>query len=148
MAKTSLSISVKIDGLKETQRKLKLLPDDAKKELVDASFELSQDLAKAMRGNARSQGRQAALLTGTVATGEKELPQVSVGGSSPVGRHHKAAYKVLFGSEFGAKFLKQFKPRNTSGYWVYPAVDSMRGEIAEKWDAAAQRVIDNFCDGA
>jgi hypothetical protein len=139
-----LKVSIKIDGLPAAMRRVRALPDDALSKVLDASWELSQDLAKTTRALARANGPQAALLAATVATGEGILPSVTVGGTIKVGRNKKPAYKVLFGSEFGAVFLKQFKPRNTGGYWFYPSVDAMRGEFNAKWNDAAQRACDEF----
>jgi hypothetical protein len=139
-----LKVSIQISGLREAMRRVRALPDDALSKVQDASWELSQDLAKTTRAMARANGPQSALLAATVATGEGTLPSVTVGGTSKVGRNKKPAYKILFGSEFGATFLHQFKPRNTGGYWFYPSVDAMRGEINTKWNDAARKAIDEF----
>lgn len=151
MAKQGLSASVTVSGLKETLAALRKMPDDAKAELKDTSFELAQSLAKALRSAARGQGPQSGLMAGTVNVGDSsgndsDLPVVQAGGSSKVGRNHAPAYKVLFGSEFGAHRLKQFRGFNSSGYWFFPTVDEMGEEIAEKWDEAAQRVIAAFSE--
>lgn len=138
------NISISIEGLPEIKAALRKLPPEAKANLVDASWEISQDLAKRIRVAARAAGPQAGLLASTVATGEKTEPSVQIGGSSPQGRHHKPAFKILFGAEFGATYLKQFKTRNTDGYFVYPTVREMEPDIVEKWTNAANDAIDDF----
>lgn len=145
--KKSLSINITVDGLKETEAALKKLPPEALEGLIDASWEISQDLAKRIRIAARSQGPQAALLAGTVSTDEKTKPAVTIGGSSKVGRKKKPAFKVLFGAEFGATYLPQFRARNTGGYFIYPTVNEMSDDIAEKWLKAANDAVDNFGRG-
>lgn len=151
MAKQGLSVSIAVSGLYPTLAALAKMPDDAKAALKDTAFELSQDLAKNLRLAARAQGSQAGLLAGTVSTGtdtgqDLEMPFVQAGGSSKLGRNRKPAYKLLFGSEFGAFYLKQFKPRNPVGYWFFPTAIAMSDEIARKWSDAADRVIAEFAD--
>jgi hypothetical protein len=151
VAKQGLAASVTVIGLTETLAALRKMPDDAKNELKDTSFDLAQSLAKALRAAARAEGQQAALMADTVSTGtdsgsDSDLPVVQAGGSSKVGRKHKPAYKLLFGSEFGAHKLKQYKGFNSTGYWFFPTVSSASDEIATKWDEAAQRVIAAFSE--
>jgi len=142
-----VNVNITIEGLKEIKAALKKLPPEAKEKLVDASWEISQDLAKRIRVAARAHGPQDALMASTVATGEKTEPSVTIGGSSRVGRHHKPAFKILFGAEFGATYLKQFSPRNTEGYFIYPTVRDMEDDIVEKWTDAANQAIDDFGEG-
>lgn len=152
MAKQGLSVSIKVSGLYQTLAKLEKIPDDAKSELKDTAFELSQTIAKSIRVAARAQGRQGPLMAGTLSTGtdtgsDSDMPIVQAGGSSRVGRNRKPAYKLLFGSEFGAYKLRQFRPRNPTGYWFFPTVDAASGEIGSKWMEAAEKVIADFAEG-
>lgn len=152
MAREGLSASISIKGLYPTLVALRNMPDDAKKELKDVSFELSQKMARTIRINARAQSRQAPLMADTVTTGsntgaDSDLPIVSAGGSGKVGRNRKPAYKLLFGSEFGAIKLTQFKPRNPTGYWFFRSVNEMSEEISAKWSEAADIVIAKFSEG-
>lgn len=151
MAKTGLSATITVSGLKETLAALKKMPDDAKQGLKDTSFELSQSFAKSVRVAARASSSQSALLASTVTVGnnsgsDSDLPIVSVGGSAGVGRHRNAAYKVLFGAEFGSHVLPQFRSFNSTGYWFFPTVEGMSDEIGEKWTAAADKVIAEFSE--
>lgn len=151
-----MDIKFKIDNLKETSAALKKLPEDVQSNVIDASWELALTASKAIRAAARSQGPQTALLAGTVGASEGLVPVVTVGGDSALptkvsrGRHGKRfkAYQDVFGAEFGASRLKQFKPRNTSGYFIYPTVDAMAGVISAKWNEAADRAINDYGIGA
>jgi hypothetical protein len=151
MAKKYLSVNIAVSGLYQTLTALGKMPDNAKGALKDTAFELSQDIAKSIRLAARAQGSQAALMAGTVTTGsgdgtDSDLVEVQAGGSGAVGRHSKPAYKLLFGSEFGAVKLRQFKARNTTGYWFFPTVTGMSEQIAAKWSEAADKVITEFAE--
>ena|ERR1700749_3673343 len=151
MAKEGLSFNMAVSGLYSTLAALNVMPDEAKSELKDAAFELSQDIAQAIRAAAHAAGHQGPLLAGTVSWGsdsgdDSDLPEVQAGGSSRLGRRAKPAFKMLFGSEFGATYLKQFRPRNTVGYWFYPTVDRMSDEITSRWSEAADKVITEFSE--
>lgn len=146
-----VKINIKISGLDETLTALKTIPESAKEKILDASWDLSQSIAKNIRVAARSQGAQTGLLAGTVTTGEALLPQVTVGGSSVLttkGKRKKPfkAFQDVFGAEFGATFLPQFKARDPSGYFIFPTVDDMSDEIEEKWNEAAEKVIAEFSE--
>lgn len=141
MAKDSLTVNIKITGLKETLRAFSAMPKNVSAELKDASQKIARDLATDIKRRARAEGRQAGLLAATVKTPRDRVPVVSAGGDTLLGRNRKPAYKLLFGSEFGATTLRQFKPRNVIGYWFYPGVRGMQGEMDEQWNAAATRVM-------
>jgi hypothetical protein len=137
-------VNVKITGLKATKKALKALPEEFTTAVGDASWEISQEVAVALRAKARSVSKQAGLLAPTVATGEALMPVVMIGGSSKVGRHANAAYKILFGSEFGSHAYKQFQPTNPAGYWIYPTVTAMQEGFVKKWSDAADKAIAQF----
>lgn len=142
-----LTITIKIEGLRETLAKFKELPPEASAELRKAARKVAEDVANDARRRAAQRGGQAALLVPTVKTNLDRVPSVSAGGSQRLGRNRKPAYKLLFGAEFGAKFLKQFKPRNTFGYWFYPAYYSNKDKIDEQWTVAADAIVNKFTSG-
>lgn len=108
---------------------------------------LTRDLASSVRAAAAADSRQSALMAPTVKAIPGGRPQVTAGGGLPVGRNHKPAYKILFGSEFGAHIYKQFRPhRGNTGYWffrtisderprVHRALESMADELVRRWSA-------------
>lgn len=146
MAKDSLTVTIKIDGLRETLRAFRDLPKSASNEIRNESLQIARGLANRIRASASSRGHQARLLAATVGAVSDRVPSVKAGGSTPLGRHRKPAYKLLFGSEFGAKYLKQFQPRNLTGYWFYPTVDDYKDEMATRWLEAADIITTKWAE--
>jgi hypothetical protein len=145
----TMGLSVRIEGLKECQAQLRKMPEEAKSDLRDAAWEIAQDMAGRLRIAARASSPQSALMAPEISTADIGImPSVKIGGSNRVGRRLKPAYKILFGAEFGATVLHQFRPRNTAGYWLYPTVTAMSPEIGDKWREAADKVVNAFCSGA
>lgn len=148
MAKGSLTVTVRIDGLNETLRALSKLPKDANNEIRKASLELSRQLATKAKESGISEGRQAALVASTVKARRDRVPVIAAGGMKKLGRNREPAYKLLFGSEFGASRLKQYKPHLGKGsYWFFKTVEDNQKEIADAWNDAADRVIREFGGG-
>lgn len=148
-AKQGLSVTVRVKGLAETRTALAAMPENSTEALKDTAYDLSKRIAQTIKTVASARGSQATLMAGTVSWGtntggDSIFPEVQAGGTSKVGRNRKPAYKLLFGSEFGAFYLHQFPGRNPRGYWFFPTVDTMNGQIAEEWSQAADRVIEQF----
>lgn len=144
-AKTSLTVNIKIDGVRETLAAISKLPKDAQNALRDAAKDLSEDMAVAVRASAVAEGSQAALLAVTVKASRDRVPVVAAGGTKRLGRNRKPAYKMLFGSEFGANRYEQFKPHiGTDGYWFFPTIEEESPAIADRWLKAADDVVERF----
>lgn len=147
MAK-SLTVKIHIDGLQQTLRAFSKLPKDASNELRLEALELSKMIASKAADAGRAEGRQAALVAGTVKAARDRVPVVVAGGRKRLGRNREPAYKLLFGSEFGATRLKQYKPHVGRGsYWFFKTVDDNREEIADAWNDAAERIVRKFGEG-
>lgn len=143
MAKTSLTIGVQIDGVRETLAAFRNLPKEASDALRDASQELARKLAlSAQRAAAGDSSPQSALLVPTIRAGRDRVPVVQAGGTRRVGRNRTPAWKLLFGSEFGSNRYKQFghKHAGRTGYWLFPTVERERTTIARAWRQAADDV--------
>lgn len=148
MAKQGLTITLRVDGIRETLAALRKLPKDASDELRNASLKLSQSLATKVQSAARAEGRQAAALAPTVKARRDRVPSIVAGGATRIGRNRKPAFKLLFGSEFGANYLPQFKPHlGTGSYWFFQTVEREQAEIASEWRKAADAVVREFGDG-
>ncbi|MFI5561504.1 hypothetical protein ACIA2T_19675 [Amycolatopsis japonica] len=92
-----------------------------------------------------TESRQAALIAPTIRAARDRVPAVQAGGMRRVGRNKKPAYKVLFGSEFGARTYKQFKPhRGAEGYWFFPLVERDAQDISAAWSKAANDIVKEF----
>jgi hypothetical protein len=148
-----LTVTVHIDGVRETIRAFDLLPTQASDELRDASQRIAQALEGKIRAAAAAEGGQASILAPTVKARRDRVPAVQAGGVKRIGRRRKPAYKLLFGSEFGASqtgrySLKQFKPHLGSGsYWFFRTVEDDATQIDEQWNKAADDIIRRFGHG-
>lgn len=149
-ARQTFTVRLDLDGVPETLRALRRLGPDASDALRAASLTLSEDLAAKIRAAGQAEGRQAALLVGTVKARRDRLPSVTIGGSSPAvgrrwpGRGRAKPYELLFGSEFGGHG-HGFKPhRGRQGYWINPTVERENPAINRAWNGAADRVVRTF----
>jgi hypothetical protein len=143
-----ITVRVRIDGLRETIAALNRLPKEADLEIRAAAQELAKDMAAAAAAAGRGEGRQAALVATTVKAMRDRVPVVNAGGARRLGRNREPAYKLLFGSEFGATRYKQYKPHLGSGsYWFFRTVDEKQAEISAAWLQAADEIIRRFGEG-
>lgn len=144
----ALTVTLRIDGLRETLRAFDRLPDDADTQLRDASQRIADSMAGHIRAAATAEGRQAGALARTVRARRDRVPVVVAGGTSRLGRKRKPAFKLLYGSEFGSHRLPQFKPHMGSGsYWFFTTVEDREVEMGREWSAAADRIIRAFGTG-
>lgn len=163
MAGTTLTVTVRIDGLRETLDAFQHLPRDASNELRDRSVELAETIAEKARAAGKAEGRQAALVATTVRPARDRVPAVQAGGARRLGRHRAPAYGLLFGSEFGMNRrsgwyaapqyegtgrYSQYKPhRGQRGYWFFPTVEGEQDRINREWNQAADAVVRRFSEG-
>lgn len=147
MAKKDLTIRVHIDGVRETLAALRKLPKDASTELRAAALEISKEIAAAAAASGRREGSQAALVATTVKARRDRVPVVTAGGTKRLGRNREPAYKLLFGSEFGANRYEQYRPHLGRGsYWFFRTVEDEQVEIAARWLKAADEIIAKFSE--
>ena len=135
---------VDVRGLRETIAAFRNLPKDASNELRDATQQVSRDVAERISRAARASSRQAALMAKTVKARRDRVPVVQAGGATRVGRNRNPAYKILFGANFGARYLKQFRPWRAAGtrdYFFFSSVEDMEPEINQRWIATADTVL-------
>lgn len=142
----ALVVRIQIPGIYETLRKFQALPKDAERELRKASLEVAKVLAAAAKAAAEGDSGQSALIAPTVRALFDRVPAVQAGGSKLVGSNNVPAYKVLFGSEFGAVTLPQYRPFYGKGYWFFRTVRENQDEIAEKWDGVANEIIRKWAE--
>lgn len=146
-ARTSLTVTVRIDGLRETLNALSRMGPDANREIRAKSLELSRLLAVRAAAAARAQGRQGPLVARTVKPKLDRVPTVTAGGASPrLGRGRARPYELLFGSEFGSHRFKQFgKPHLGRGsYWFFRTIEAEQPATIRAWMAAADEVVARF----
>jgi|SRR5688572_3844 len=139
----TITIRLRIFGLRETLRAFDRLPDDANKELRAASLSIAGFLATEIRLSSRLNA-QSALLGPTVRAQKDRVPVVVAGGGRRVGRNRVPAYKVLFGSEFGATVLRQYRAHNGDGYWFFSTVTLNRAYVEREYNEAADEIIQKW----
>lgn len=146
MAKSSLTITVSAEGVRETLAAFRGMPREASNELRSAALDLSRELAASAAAAGRAEGSQAALVAGTVKAARDRVPVVQAGGAKRLGSRRKPAWKLLFGSEFGSNRYTQF-PRlhqGRDGIWFFPTIEREAPAIARRWMVAADNVIRAF----
>lgn len=140
-----LTVRIHITGVRETLAAFRRLPKEASAELRERTLALSQALANRIQAEARSEGRQAALLAPTVKANRDRVPSITAGGTKRVGSRRKPAWKLLFGSEFGSDRYGQFKPHLGRGsYWLFRTVEAEETEIGRAWLAVADAIVCSF----
>lgn len=144
-----LTIRVKISGAKETLAAFRELPKDASKELRDASQRISQVEANKIRGAAASSSRQSALVAQGIKARRDRLPSIVVSGAKRVGRHRAPLNKIMFGANFGATYLKQFRPHRAGGtddYWFFSTAEKDLPRMVDQWGQAVDKVLRRWGD--
>lgn len=150
MAGQSLTVTIRVDGLRETLAALNRLGPDANREIRAKALDLSQTLAASAARAGRAEGRQGVLVAGTVKARRDRVPVVVAGGASPrLGRGRAKPYQLLFGSEFGSDRYRQFGKRHIGrgSYWFFRTVEREQPAIIAAWEAAADDVIRRFSAG-
>lgn len=162
MAKTGLTINVKIDGARETLRVFNALPKVANDELKDRTNEIAAKVAQSAKDAGIAAGSQAALVARTVKVRRDRVPSVQAGGSTPLGRHGAPAFSLLFGSEFGMNIASgwfhksRFFPdwdhfqyhehTGQQGAWFFPTVERQAPEISEAWNKVADDIVEHLSE--
>jgi hypothetical protein len=143
VAKKTLTMNVRIEGVEAALRAFRKLPKDANNELRDRAKSLAQTLAGKVKAAAASdRSPQAALLVPTVRARRDRVPVIAAGGSKRVGRKKVPAWAVLFGAEFGSNKHQQFQKGHTGrkGSWLFGVADREQATIEREWNAAADEI--------
>jgi hypothetical protein len=144
VAKTSLTVNVRIDGAKEVLAALNRLPKEANNAVREASLELAQTLAGKVKAAATTdEAPQSKLLARTVKARRDRLPVIVAGGTTRLGRRRAPAWKLLFGSEFGSNQYPQFRRPHSGrkGHWFFPVAEKQAATVAKVWGKAADRIL-------
>lgn len=141
----TIRIRVRTEGLRETIRAARRLPDQAKRELKDRATEIARVLASRIQIAGQGSDRQSARAAATVKARRGLLPTITAG-----------PHPLLFGSEFGSnarwgwygrpqfegESARQFRPhRGAASYWFFQTVDDSQSYVAAQWRQAADRII-------
>lgn len=150
MAKRSLTVKIEGEGVRETLAKFRSLPKDASRILKERTRKLSEKIADRARAAAASDfAPQSHLLAPTVKAVTDRVPAVKAGGATRVGSSRVAAYKVLFGAEFGSDVYRQFGRQHSGreGHWFFPVIENNQGVLISEWEKIADDVVDEFTEG-
>lgn len=150
MAKSTLTVTLSITGLRETLRAFQELPKDASNRLRDETLKLSQALAvKAKAAGQADAAPQSPLVASTVKAARDRVPVIQAGGTKRLGRNRAPAWKLLFGSEFGSNAYQQFHREHAGrqGYWFFPVIEGSQAQIAAAWSRVADGIVRDFSEG-
>lgn len=141
--RTGLSVKVRVENEADVRRALRRLPGEAEDLLKIRTKKVAESLAAKVRAAAVADSRQSALMAPTVQPKKgSTYPTLEAGGTSSVGRNHKPAYKILFGSEFGSHKLKQYRPhKGNASYWFFKTVDENQADTNREWQKVADEVV-------
>lgn len=140
--------NLRVEGVDETVRAFRRMPKEARRSLSERTKELAEVLAESARRAGHAEGRQAALVADLVKARKGQTPFIAGGGAKRVGSRKVPAYKLIFGAEFGANTLKQYKPHaGKTGYWLFPTVEREKAKIIETWKNVADDVAKDFAAG-
>lgn len=160
--KSTLTLTVELEGVRDTLRALRALPKEASDQLRVETLALSTRLAEKVQAAARAQGGQARAVAVTVKARRDRVPVIVAGGAKRVGRKRSPAYGLLFGSEFGmngrsgwyaasryrASRGRQYRPHHgRHSYWFFKTVEANESEIAAAWRRVADDVVAKFSEG-
>lgn len=163
MAKDSFTVTVRIEGVRETLRVFNALPKNANDALKDRTKEIASKVAESATAAGVRAGSQAALVSRSVKVKRDRVPAVQAGGSSPaLGRYGAPPSALLFGSEFGMDshsgwYRKsrydesagsQYHPHTGQvGAWFFPTVEREAPAISEAWNRVADDIVHSLIEG-
>ena len=140
------NFGVQVEGLRETRKKFRELPDDGRKELKARSSRIAQVVGDEASRRFMALGHQGPLVASTLRTRLGDTPTIAVGGSARLGQNRKPAFKLLYGTEFGSDKYKQFHAAHTgqAGRALYPTIRTRTEWMIEQWRDAADTVAARF----
>ncbi len=163
MAKgTTFTVKVRITGVREMQAAFRRLPPEANKALRRETLGLSKDLAEKIRAAATASDSQSALVAKTVKARSDRVPSIVAGGTTQVGprrkyappswsrKHRAPAHKILFGANFGATHLNQFRPHRPAGgddYWFFKTIEANEARVSAGWNRVVADVAEEWRRG-
>jgi len=154
-----ITVNLKIDGARETLRAFGRLGKDANKALREANKDISSDLAGKIQTAARSSDAQSAAVASSIKARSDRVPTIEAGGRRLAtkqrrrssGQRKTQAGDLIFGANFGATYLPQFRPHNggagSDDYWFYSTVDDNEERIVKRWQDTADRLLSEWGSG-
>lgn len=159
---TTFKVRVRITGVAEMRRAFRALPAEANKALRRETLHLSKTLAEKIKAAAAGSDEQSAAVARSIKAKSDRVPAIVAGGNVGVGKRRRnpppswggrtraPAHKVLFGANFGATHLRQFRPHRPAGgddYWFFKTIEANETEISKSWNRVVDDVVKRFGDG-
>jgi hypothetical protein len=143
------TVGVHVQGLRTVNRKLKELPQSSRDKLIKRSGQIAVTVGDRARLQFVALGRQGPLVAGTLRSTKGTVPTIKVGGSKRLGKNRKPAYKLLWGTEFGANKYKQFHAAHTGriGRALYPTIRRNEAYMYVEWRKVLDQVVNEFDEG-
>lgn len=108
------------------------------KELHAANVDSAQIIVDQARQNAALLRAQPAIIPMGVT---RSVPIAWIGGNRRIGRKRKPAYKLVYGAEFGARVLRQYRPWvGARGYFFFPAIRDTEFERTRRYAEVLRKV--------
>lgn len=108
------------------------------KELHQANVDGAQIIQREAKLRAKELRRQPEIIPIRVT---KSIPLVWAGGNARIGRKRKPAYKLVYGAEFGARILRQYRAWvGARGYFLFPSIEATELERTRRYSAALTAV--------
>jgi len=153
-----ISVRLKIDGATQTLAAFKKLGKEATAALKDANKEISSDLADKVRNAARSSDGQSAAVAPSIKVKRDRIPSITAGGTRLAtkqrrrskGQGKTTAGDLVFGANFGATYLPQFRKHTQGGdadYWFFTTVEDNETAMVKEWTDAADRLLTEWGQG-
>lgn len=154
-----ISVRLKIDGARETLAAFRTLGKEATAALKDANKEISNDLADKIRDAARASDAQSAAVAPSIKVKRDRIPSVAAGGSRLAtkqrrrseGQGKTTAGDLVFGANFGATYLPQFRKHNggagSPDYWFFETVEDNEAAMVKEWTDTADRLLTEWGQG-
>jgi hypothetical protein len=130
------NVSVKVEGLTEFRKELKLLADDGRfqAELKDANYEVAAHVARRAQGRASTPLQRKA--SESLKAGRQAVRAVVSGGGP--------RWPFFAGAEFGSVQYEQFDAWRGSGYdagyFLYPTIRDETDVIVEMYGEAIEKI--------
>lgn len=138
-----MSNDVTVKGLRETRRKIRGLPDDLRADVRSSNNRIAAAVGDEARTRFTALGRQGPLVGASLRSRTGDTPTIVLGGTRRVGANKKPVFKLMYGTEFGANYLKQFHAPHTGtvGRALFPTIRARAGYMVAEWNRAVSQAL-------
>lgn len=151
-----ITVKLRIDGARETLAAFRKLGKEATAALKDANKEISNDLADKVRNAARASDAQSSAVAPSIKAKRDRIPSITAGGTRLAtkqrrrsrGQRKTTAGDLVFGANFGATYLPQFRKHNggagSDDYWFFSTVEENEAAMVKQWTDTADRLLNEW----